>query len=73
MVAMPAKSAWTIRVVDGHPKDRAFDRAFWRRAGAQARWAAAWQMIVDACALRGEDGDQLRLQRSLVSTRPASR
>jgi hypothetical protein len=65
-------SKWIIQVSDGHPKDRRFDVEFWQRQSGAARFAATWQLIVDAHVLRGEDATQLRLQRSLVSSRPAS-
>lgn len=45
--------------------DRSFDRDFWQQAGAEARFAAAWQMVLDMLIIRGEDVDQLRLQRSV--------
>lgn len=71
LAAMSGK--WTIRVSEGHPEDRTFDRTFWQRAGATARWEAAWQLVVDAHARRGGKPDELRLRRTLVTTRQASR
>jgi len=64
---------WEIEVVDGHPQDRRFDIDFWQRAGAVARWEAAWQLVIDAHALKNRDPDELRLRRSAISTRPSSR
>lgn len=63
---------WTVQVSEGHPEDRTFDRAFWQRAGAAARWEAAWQLVVDAHVHKGGHPDELRLRRALVSTRPVS-
>jgi hypothetical protein len=45
--------------------DGAFDRMFWQRAGAEARFAAAWEMVAEAELFRGHDGGECRLQRSV--------
>lgn len=42
-----------------------FDRDFWRDAGAFARFAAMYQMVVDHDKLKGGLGDRSRLQRSV--------
>ena len=42
-----------------------FDRRFWRRAGSQARFAAAWQMVKDYIKIKGKDERLLRLRRSV--------
>ena len=50
------------------PRGRAaeeFDREFWRRAGHEARFAAAWDMIAEAQLVRGKNASQPRLQRSV--------
>lgn len=62
---------WVVQLVEGHPEDRSFDLEFWQAVEPEQRWAAAWQMIVDAHAIRGANADQLRVQRTLISTRPA--
>lgn len=46
--------------------DGSFDLEFWERAGAEARFAAAWEMVIEAEAMRGEHVDQPRLQRSVL-------
>jgi hypothetical protein len=69
---MSTERRWTVRVADGPPKDRSFDLEFWQSVSARERWEAAWQMIVDAHAIRGDDEHQLRLQRTVISSRPAS-
>ena len=47
--------------------DGAFDRAFWQALGAERIFEAAWEMVAEVRAMRGEtDGDEPRLQRSLV-------
>lgn len=50
----------------GHVDDGSFDYEFWRRVGAEGRFAAAWEMVQEVAAIRGENGDQPRLQRSVV-------
>ncbi len=46
--------------------DGSFDLEFWERVGAEGRFAAAWEMVAESAALRGEHADQPRLQRSVV-------
>jgi hypothetical protein len=59
---------------DGAKDDGSFDLEFWQKLSAEARFAAAWEMVQEAQAWRGQDGDQPRLQRSVVRVirRPAS-
>jgi len=45
--------------------DRSFDIEFWQRQSHQARFTAAWEMIVHAHKVKGRDVRQLRLQRSI--------
>ena len=48
------------------PDDGAFDLEFWRKLGPEAIFAASWEMVAEMRAMRGEDGDEPRLQRSVV-------
>jgi hypothetical protein len=41
------------------------DQEFWRKAGAEGRFSAAWEMVGEVNAIRGGDGSQPRLQRSV--------
>jgi hypothetical protein len=50
----------------GQADDGAFDLEFWRRVGAEGIFAAAWEMVGEQRAIRGKDGDEPRLQRSVV-------
>ena len=50
----------------GEVDDGSFDLEFWERIGAEGRFAAAWEMVCEAAAIRGKDGDQSRLQRSVL-------
>jgi hypothetical protein len=45
--------------------DRSFDLAFWQAQPPEARFQAAWELIVHACKIKGLDVRQLRLQRSV--------
>jgi hypothetical protein len=45
--------------------DRSFDLAFWQSQPHQARFAAAWELIVHASKIKGQDVRQLRLHRSI--------
>jgi hypothetical protein len=46
-------------------EEKGIDREFWRRVGAERRFRAAWEMVGEADAIRGGDGSQPRLQRSV--------
>jgi hypothetical protein len=48
-------------------EEKAFDREFWRRAGSEARLEAAFEMVREVALFRGQDPDELRLQRTVES------
>jgi len=50
----------------GERDDGSFDLQFWRAVGAEGIFAAAWDMVGEVRAFRGELGDEPRLQRSAV-------
>ena len=45
--------------------DRSFDLEFWQAQPAQARFDAAWELVLHACEVKGIDVRQLRLQRDV--------
>ncbi len=47
--------------------DRSFDLAFWQAQPPQARFMAAWELIVHASRVRGIDVRELRLHRAIES------
>jgi hypothetical protein len=47
--------------------DRSFDLGFWQSQSPQARFAAAWELVVFANQVKGNDVRQLRLQRSVAT------
>lgn len=54
------------RILRGGEKDNGrFDHEFWQRQGAEAIFAASWDIVNEARAIRGELGDEPRLQRSV--------
>jgi len=62
---MKSKRKIIARLINIKDDDRSFDLEFWQQAGATARFAAAWQMVLDMQTIRGEDEYQSRLQRSV--------
>jgi len=50
----------------GEEDDGSFDLEFWQKIGAEGIFAAAWEMVSEALAIRGKDVDEPRLQRSVV-------
>jgi hypothetical protein len=45
--------------------DRTFDLQYWQAQTSQARFEAAWEMIIYAWRMKGNDVRQLRLHRSI--------
>lgn len=45
--------------------DQSFDRAFWQAQDATARFAAAWELVMNAYRFKGHDVRQLQLQKSV--------
>jgi hypothetical protein len=49
--------------------DRSFDLAFWQSQPPQARFEAAWELVLHTWRVKGNDVRQLRLQRSIEAYR----
>jgi len=64
MATRPHIVVRTLR--NGQPDDGSFDLKFWQDLGPEAIFAASWEMVAEARAMRGDDGDEPRLQRSVV-------
>jgi hypothetical protein len=62
---MKSRRKITTKLINIKNNDRSFDLEFWQQAGVAARFEAAWQMVLDMQTIRGEDGNQSRLQRSV--------
>jgi len=52
-------------------KAKEFDMLFWKKAGAQARFSAAWQMLEEFYKIRNKHGYKLRLQRTVQNIEQA--
>ena len=52
-------------------KAKEFDMLFWEKAGAQARFSAAWQMLEEFYKIRNKHGYKLRLQRTVQNIEQA--
>jgi len=69
--AMDRRAVMMSRVLRaGQKDDGAFDRDFWRKVGPEGIFEAAWDMVREHRVMRGEagndDGDEPRLQRSVL-------
>lgn len=53
------------RLISRKQDDRSFDVEFWRRVGAEGRFAAMWQMVKEVLLIRGGDGHVPRLQKNV--------
>ncbi len=57
----------------GQRDDGSFDREFWRKIGPEGILLAAWEMVAEVRSMRGHDGSEPRLQRSVCRViRPTS-
>jgi hypothetical protein len=63
-------SVWYGRIEDAAPFP---DVLYWRSRSDDERFEAAWQMVVDAHELKGEDLRESRLQRSIGGLRKCER
>ena len=55
------------RLVRKEDAGRDFDVEFWQALGDTKIFAAAWDLVVTAAAMRGISEDQLRLQKSVAA------
>ena len=61
------KKMWERKITLSKAKGRDWDIQFWQAQGADARFKAAWTMIIDFFKLRGErlSANKFRLQRTI--------
>ena len=57
------------RLTKRNEAGRDFDIEFWQKLGDAKIFAAAWDLVVTAAAMRGIPEDELRLKRSVASFR----
>ena len=55
-------NVWYGRLKDA---ERYPDVPYWQEQPDQKKFEAAWQMVIDAYAIKGEDIRELRLQRTI--------
>jgi len=53
--------------------DRSFDLEFWAKLGAEKRFKAAWDMVLEVNAIKGKGVDESRLQRHVQNIERAPR
>lgn len=63
--AMTPRGLMTYKMTTVDDADRSFDLAFWQAQSAEARFAAAWEMVEFAWEFKKRPSDELRLQRSV--------
>ncbi len=51
------------RIVEIKDSNDDWNIKFWQKCGARSRFAAAWEMTVEFCKIRGKNGIKPRLQR----------
>ncbi len=54
----------------GEKMDRSFDIEYWQSQEPSARMAAAWDLVVTAYEIKGQDANALRLDRHIESFQP---
>jgi hypothetical protein len=59
----------TARLVRQGADEREFDLQFWKTIPPERRVEMLWDMVLELRALRGESGDEPRLQRSVLHVR----
>ncbi len=60
------RKTMTVRLLKSPELDgREFDYRFWREAGANGVFEAAWNLVCQVRLFRGDNGPEPRLQRSV--------
>jgi len=53
--------------------DRSFDLEFWAKLGAEKRFKASWDMVLEVNVIKGKGVDESRLQRHVQNIERAPR
>lgn len=71
VMPMNCRSKFVTQLVKrGDPRAEEFDRNFWAQAGAEAKFAASWEMVQEVDLFRGKkDAGEPRLQRSVQAVK----
>ena len=59
------RTGFTERTGKIEDLDRSFDLQFWQAQTDQARFAAAWELVVHSYIIKGKDVSELELQRTV--------
>lgn len=59
---------WYGKVHDAEPYP---DVSYWQNQPDRVKFDVAWQMVIEAHAMKGEDISESRLQRSVAGIKPA--
>jgi hypothetical protein len=62
----PGERRITAKLVRQGEDEFEFNHRFWREAGTEARFEAAWEMVLEARSWKGLSGDEPRLQRHVL-------
>lgn len=71
MGSPPTRKGWTIRRCSSFEDMRVQGLRNWQRVSATARTKAAWELVVDAWAMKQWNPDELRLHRVITVLRKA--
>jgi len=64
------KGEWWVESCSIGESNRDFDLAFWRSQPPDEIFRAAWDMVELAAKIKGQDQNELRLQRSVGVIKP---
>ncbi len=67
----PDRSHWVVRKCASYEEMELWHLWDWQQAGSAARLRAAWEMVVEAWALKKRNPDELRFQRLVTSIKRA--
>lgn len=59
------RTGFTERTGKIEDLNRDFDLQFWQAQSDAQRFSAAWELVVQAAIIKGQDVSQLRLQRTV--------
>ena len=69
----PRKPVRMARLTKASEMDRSFDLEFWERVGAEGRFSAARDMVLEVNAIRGKERREPRLRRSVHAKKTTDR
>lgn len=70
---IPLSKIRMAKLVKLDEADRSFDLEFWGKMGAEKRFKAAWDMVLEVNAIKGKEVNESRLQRHVQNIKRARR